>query len=326
MKPHRDKDFADFYNQLITDKEQLSADTFGFQSKHNAVYRSWLEHSPLPTLDGRPYPYGFLPIRFYKHHLVSSVPNENPEIIFESSGTSGQTPSRKPLYRTDFYKENSIDIFNRSFGLDLSKYRILALLPNYLERGNSSLVHMVQDWMSLSPDMEHGFYLRDYDRLVDMLHQDTPTLLIGVTYALIDLAPLIKEPLQDTLVIETGGMKGRAQNWIKSELHAYLREGLGCDIYSEYGMTELMSQAYTSGRQVFKPPAQMSILVRDETDPLSLSSSGRGALNIIDLANQDTVSFIATDDVGYVHDDGSFEILGRLDQSEARGCSQLYFM
>ncbi len=325
MKPHRDKEFAEFYQRLSTDKEELRAEVFAYQSEHNPVYRSWLEYSPLPTLDGRPYPYGFLPISFYKYHLVSSVSDEEPAVIFESSGTSGQTPSRNPLYRPDFYKENSIDIFNRSFGRDLSEYRILALLPNYLERGNSSLVHMVRDWMSISPDVGHDFFLHDFDRLVEVLHQDTPTLLIGVTYALIDLVGHLDKPLENTLIIETGGMKGRAQNWTKSELHAYLREGLGCDIYSEYGMTELMSQAYTRSQQVIVPPAQMSILVRDETDPLSLSSSGRGALNIIDLANQDTVSFIATDDLGYLHADGSFEILGRLDQSEVRGCSQMYF-
>ncbi len=320
------QDFAEFYSLLTRNPEKLLTDIQKFQSEKCKVYTKWLANSPYPSLDGVTLPFSFLPIRFYKNHLISSVPDVTPELIFESSGTSGQTPSRNPLFRPDFYKKNSIHIFNESFGRPVTDFRILALLPHYLERGNSSLVHMVQDWMNASPIPGHNFFMHDTDGLLKSLAEDIPTLLLGVTYALIDLVPHISTPLSNCTVIETGGMKGRAENWTKTELHNFLHKGLGCEIYSEYGMTELMSQAYMKRGERFFPPPQIRVMIREETDPLTLHGTGRGGLNIIDMANMDTLSFIATDDLAYVHEDGSFEILGRLDQSDVRGCSQMYFL
>ncbi len=326
MSPFLENDFQNFEKAVQSDWWSYAQRTFDYQSEQNMTYRSWLSHARLPYLDGEVYPFGFMPISFFKRHQISSVPEQTPVQVFTSSGTSGVEPSRNPLYRPDFYRQNTLDIFENYFDRPVRDYRILALLPSYLERDSSSLVHMVHDWMSESPVEGHSFYLHDKDALQTDLRQEVPTILIGVTYALIDLVESIDFDIPHCLVIETGGMKGRADERTKSELHSYLHEGLGAEIYSEYGMTELMSQAYMSRGDRFRPPAQMRVLVRDEDDPLSLHSSGRGALNIIDLANMDTASFIATDDLGVVYDDGSFEVLGRIDAAEVRGCSQMYFL
>lgn len=318
-------DFVDFRNDVNLDFGATAQKVYRYQYDNCYVYRKWVEHSPAPKLDGQIYPYRFLPISFFKSQPITSLPEEKAPVIFRSSGTTDSIRSQLPLYRPEFYKQNTIEIFQKYFGKPISDFRILALLPGYLRRDDSSLVHMVREWMEVSPQAGHGFFLHQTEQLLEELNSSQPTLLIGVTFALIELAEKIKFPLKNTLVIETGGMKGKGEEWTKSELHEFLHTKLGSEIYSEYGMTELLSQGYMKRGEHFLPASTMRVLVRDENDPLNIRSTGRGAINIIDLADMDTVSFIATDDLGYVHEDGSFEILGRLDSSEIRGCSQMYF-
>ncbi len=318
-------DFTDFKTRLEQNRDTLEQEIYAYQVSQNLVYKNWVQNTPRPRLEDGPLSRAFLPISFYKTQKISSLLSVEPSVVFESSGTTGQVTSKSPLYRPKFYRQNSLDIFERSIGSPVTDYRILALLPHYLKRQNSSLVHMVADWMAVSPQSGHAYYMHDTEALLETLKDRRPTLLIGVTYALIDLVPEVLEPLDHCIVIETGGMKGRSENWTKPQLHEYLEQGLGAQVYSEYGMTELMSQAYMKSGGRFYPPPQLRFYIREETDPLSLHRQGRGALCVMDLANMDTCSFIATDDLAYLYEDGSVEILGRLDEAEVRGCSQLYF-
>ncbi len=326
MSSFLENDFRLFISEIENQEGDYAQKVFAFQSESNKTYRSWLNHTSRPKLNQDAFPYSFLPISFFKNQNISSVHDISPTETFTSSGTTSHTPSRHPLYRPDFYRQNSLYIFEKYFKKSIADFRILALLPSYLERKSSSLVHMVQDWMDFSPQLGHAFFLHDMDGLLATLRDEVPTLLIGVTYALLDLAQIIDFPLAHCLVIETGGMKNTGREWTKSELHQYLYEKLGTEVYSEYGMTELLSQSYMKRGERFQAPPQMKILIRDEDDPLTIRTSGRGAINIIDLANMDTISFIATDDLGLLYPDGSFEILGRIDAAEVRGCSQLYFL
>jgi phenylacetate-coenzyme A ligase PaaK-like adenylate-forming protein len=250
-----------------------------------------------------------------------------PEIIFESSGTTGQTPARHFVKHLGIYRESFVKGFEFFYG-SIEDYCILGLLPAYLERTGSSLVWMVQEWMRISKHPENGFYLYDFEILREILlkleSRKQRTLLIGVSFALLDFAEKYSMQLSHTIVMETGGMKGRREEITREELHQILKEKLGVTrIHSEYGMTELLSQAYSMGEGKYQPVPWMKMLLRDEDDPLTLRQSGEGLLNIIDLANRYSCSFISTDDVAKLSEDGSFEILGRMDNSDIRGCSLL---
>ncbi|MER3463431.1 MAG: acyl transferase [Chitinophagaceae bacterium] len=268
----------------------------------------------------------FLPISFFKSHKII-VYNNTVDTIFESSGTIGMTPSRHYVHKQEVYEQSFRQCFQQFYGAP-NQYCILGLLPSYLERGNSSLVYMVKDLIEESNHKLSGFYLHDFDQLHITLkqleEQNQPTILIGVTYALLDFAEAFPVPLKNTIIMETGGMKGRKKELIRSEVHAILQNAFSLEaIHSEYGMTELLSQAYAKKEGTFFTPKWMKVFIRDEDDPLSMSNRGTGGINIIDLANIYSCSFIATEDVGKLHADKSFEVLGRIDYSDIRGCSLL---
>ena len=257
----------------------------------------------------------------------------NPEVIFESSGTTGANTSRHLVKSAALYKSSFLKGFNLFYG-NPSQWCILALLPGYLERSNSSLVYMVNELILKTRNEGSGFYLNEHDKLYQALVKneimERPTLLIGVTYALLDFAEKYSLKLQNTLVMETGGMKGKREELTREAVHEELKNNLGLSvIHSEYGMTELLSQAYSKGEGRFFCPPWMKVLTREYNDPFSISSASKdkkpvsGLINIIDLANIYSCSFIATDDVGRLHGNNSFEVMGRRDTSDLRGCSLL---
>jgi Acyl-protein synthetase, LuxE len=267
-----------------------------------------------------------LPIDFFKTHAIYTG-SECPSFYFESSGTTQDIVSKHFVKDLNVYEESFTECFQQFFGVPYD-YCILGLLPNYLERQHSSLVYMTQHLIQASKDARSGFYLYDFEKLnhtLAMLEKEQKkTILIGVSFALMDFVDAYPQLLKQTIVVETGGMKGRKQELTKPALHAYLANGFGVEsIHSEYGMTELLSQAYSKGEGIYICPPWMKVLVADESDPTALSTSGRGVLHIIDLANHHSCAFIATEDIGIVHPDGSFEVIGRLDQSSRRGCSLL---
>jgi hypothetical protein len=267
-----------------------------------------------------------LPISFFKTHTVTSTQFEA-ETVFESSGTTKTQTSRHLVKDLSLYRKSFIDAFTLFYG-NISDWCILGLLPSYLERQHSSLVMMVDELIRLGGHPASGFYLDEHEKLSQTLAQlemaRQKTLLIGVTFGLLDFAASHPQQLQHTIVMETGGMKGRRKELTRAEVHRLLSDGLGVkQVHSEYGMTELLSQAYSNGNGRFICPPWMKLLVRDEEDPLSIKESGRGILQVIDLANRYSCSFIATEDVGMVYEDGSFEVWGRLDNSDIRGCSLL---
>ncbi len=268
----------------------------------------------------------FLPVSFFKNSAVKSG-EFIPEIVFESSGTTGTGPARHFVKHLRVYRESFVKGFELFYG-NIGNFCVIGLLPAYLERTGSSLVYMVDELISLSGHDDSGFYLYDFERLYEVLlkmeKNKQRTLLIGVSFALLDFAEKYSMQLSHTIVMETGGMKGRRDEITRLELHQIIKQKLGVThVHSEYGMTELLSQAYSSGDGIYKPVPWMRALVRDEDDPLNIHSFGEGLLNIIDLANRDSCSFIATDDVAKLNKDGSFEVLGRLDNSDLRGCSLL---
>ncbi len=315
---------------LTPDKEALldvCLDSFRFQHTHNPVYRQWCELNRIDaagvkTLTGIP----ALPVSFFKSRTVTTT-SFAAETVFESSGTTQMQPSRHFVKDINLYRKSFLEAFALFYG-DVKNWCILGLLPSYLERQHSSLVMMVDELVKLSGHPQSGFYLDEHEKLSDTLQQlekrHQKTLLIGVTFGLLDFAAAFPQNLRHTIVMETGGMKGRRKELTRAEVHGLLSEGLGVEkIHSEYGMTELLSQAYSKGGGRFVCPPWMKILVRDEEDPLSVQETGRGILQVIDLANLYSCSFIATEDVGIVHEDGSFEVWGRLDNSDIRGCSLL---
>ncbi|MGB3091567.1 MAG: acyl transferase, partial [Chitinophagaceae bacterium] len=245
--------------------------------------------------------------------------------VFESSGTTGSINSKHQVKDLSLYEESFTRGFELFYGA-VSEWCVIGLLPSYLERKNSSLVYMVEKLIQLSGHSQSGFYLHEFDRLYETLaaleKKQQKTLLIGVTFALLDFAEKYSLPLQHTVVMETGGMKGRRKEMIRQEVHQLLKTAFQLPvIQAEYGMTELLSQAYSKVDGIFSSPPWMKILVRDEEDPFIVKRTGSGTINVIDLANFYSCSFIATDDVGKVHADGSFEVLGRIDGSDLRGCS-----
>ena len=273
----------------------------------------------------------FLPIEFFKTHAVGTDPAEwEPAEVFLSSGTTQQARSRHLVRDPALYRANAARIFEHSYG-PLTGWTFLALLPSYLEQGQSSLVAMVDDFARRSGQTQPAFFLHDHAALRAALaeaHQvpNRRILLFGVSYALLDFAAEAgpAPELQGLTVLETGGMKGRRREMIREELHRELQQAFGpAGIHSEYGMTELLSQAYSLGDGRFHCPAPLRVLLRDPSDPFSIGNRGNGAINVIDLANADSCAFIETKDLSRMHPDGSFEVLGRMDNSDVRGCNQM---
>ena len=304
----------------------LSLAVFKHQFKNNKVYRSFCDllfvhPSSISTIEEIP----FLPIQFFKSREVLSSLAEVQE-IFTSSGTTGSITSKHLVTDITLYKESYLKGFAHFYG-NIEEYTILALLPNYLEREGSSLVFMVADLIQKSKKPESGFYLDNMQelakKLIELDKTGQKTLLIGVSFALLDLIEMQQFNLKNTIIMETGGMKGRRKELVREELHAILKNGFGVtEIHSEYGMTELLSQGYSKGNGVFEIPPWMKILTRDTEDALSINASGKnGGINVIDLANYNSCSFIATQDLGKVHENGTFEIIGRFDNSDIRGCN-----
>jgi hypothetical protein len=300
-------------------------DVFRFQYDHNAVYRQWCtltgtDSATIKTLAGIP----ALPISFFKTHSVTTT-DFIPELVFESSGTTQAVQSRHLVKEAAVYRQSFITCFERFYG-PVQDWCILGLLPSYLERQHSSLVLMVDELIKLSGHPDNGFYLADHEKLANTLtkleSQQQKTLLIGVTFGLLDFAAAFRLTLHNTVLMETGGMKGRRKELTREEVHQVLSDSFGVSrVHSEYGMTELLSQAYSKGAGRFECPPWMRVLVRDEDDPLQVKTSGTGILQVIDLANIYSCAFIATEDLGRVYEDGSFEVWGRVDSSEMRGCS-----
>lgn len=315
MKP--DSSTANFTEKALT--------VFRHQAKHNTVYAQYISGincnvENVKSIADIP----FLPISFFKTHTVVTG-TDAIEKTFYSSGTTGLTRSKHHITAIKVYEKSFRDGFSHFFG-NIEDYTILALLPSYQEQENSSLVYMIQDLISLSKKEASGFYLENNEDLINTLlyleQKKQKTILIGVSYALLDLIEKHQFNLKHTLIMETGGMKGRQKELIKEALHKLLKVGFGVsEIHSEYGMTELLSQAYSIGT-FFRTPPWMKVLIREVEDPLSLLPVGKsGGINIIDLNNINSCSFIATQDLGKTHPDGSFEVLGRFDHSDIRGCN-----
>jgi phenylacetate-coenzyme A ligase PaaK-like adenylate-forming protein len=311
-------------NQKQFDKIALKV--FRYQYENNLVYREFCDFlktdvQKVKSIQQIP----FLPIQFFKSHAI--VSSTNPvQTTFTSSGTTGMITSKHLVTDVSIYEESYRKGFSQFYG-NIEDYVILALLPSYLEREGSSLIHMVDDLIQLSKQVESGFYLHNYEALIAKLIQldqaGQNVILIGVTYALLDLVEKHSFQLENTIIMETGGMKGKRKEMIREELHQQLCEGFGVNaIHSEYGMTELLSQAYSLGEGIFECPSWMQVLVRDTEDALSYVREGKtGGINVIDLANINSCSFIATQDLGKKYDNGSFEVLGRFDHSDIRGCN-----
>lgn len=306
----------------------LTLEVFDWQYHHNAVYREFCDYlNKNPDNVSRINEIPFLPITFFKSKSIITG-NGNPERIFTSSGTTGSEVSRHLVTDISVYENSFRKGFTYFYG-NIKDYAVLALLPSYLERQGSSLIYMAEDMIRQSEHPSSGFYLHNLDELAETLsrleEQNQPTILIGVSFALLDLIEKYQFDLKHTIVMETGGMKGRRKEMIRAELHEVLKIGFGVQhIHSEYGMTELLSQAYSKGNGVFDCPPWIQMLIRDTEDPLTILPDGKaGGINIIDLANINSCSFIATQDLGRKYPDGQFEVLGRFDDADIRGCNLL---
>jgi len=317
---------AVFNIQDQSDFKTCALQVFRHQFKNNAIYRSfcdllYIHSSDVKEVEEIP----FLPIQFFKSHAVLSSTQAVQE-TFTSSGTTGSSVSKHMVTDLSWYTKSYTKGFEHFYG-PLEEYTVLGLLPNYLERDGSSLIYMVDDFIKKSNKPASGFYLNNLTELSKTLialdKKGEKVLLIGVTFALLDLIERQQFKLQNTIIMETGGMKGRRKEIIRNELHEILCAGLGVSkIHSEYGMTELLSQGYSSGDGVFDCPPWMKILARDTEDALTMVGSNKtGGLNVIDLANYNSCSFIATQDLGKVDNNGRFEVLGRFDHSDIRGCN-----
>jgi hypothetical protein len=306
----------------------LALEAFSYQYENIEVYRRFCNHrgiqpSSVQSIEQIP----FLPVEFFKNHRI--IPEKlGSQLIFSSSGTTGAINSRHYVASRDIYHASLLKGFQLNYG-NPADYCILALLPSYLERKESSLVYMVRRLMDLGENKDNGFYLNNLRELFEKLTlqeiKGWKTILIGVSFALLDLAEKFPLPLKNTILMETGGMKGRRKELTRDELHNILKEAFELNtIHSEYGMTELLSQGYSSGKGLYSSPPWMKILVRDIYDPLRYIESGKaGGINVIDLANIYSCSFIETKDIGIMHADGKFEISGRFDYSDTRGCNLL---
>ncbi len=306
--------------------EEFTLELFRFQSKNNAIYQEYislLNISVDEVIHSSQVP--FMPISFFKEFEIRSVVGK-PSHTFTSSGTTGSIQSKHHIKDIHIYEKSFLTTFQHFYG-PIENYCILALLPSYLERQGSSLIYMAGRLIETSKHPESGFYLNEFEKLNTVLNklekQEQKTLLLGVSFALLDFAETFKPNLNHTVVMETGGMKGRRKEMIRAELHENLQRAFGVQhIHSEYGMTELLSQGYSKGNGVFNCPSWMRILTRDTEDALSILPKGRaGGINVVDLANINSCSFIATQDLGRVFENQSFEIIGRFDNSDIRGCN-----
>jgi phenylacetate-coenzyme A ligase PaaK-like adenylate-forming protein len=304
----------------------LALEIFRYQSEYNKIYRKYLNILKInPHKISNPAEIPFLPVELFKSHKIIAG-SDSPEIKFESSGTTGTLKSKHWIIDPELYISSLTGCFNLFYGSP-EKYCILALLPSYLERKNSSLVYMVNRLIQMSKHESSGFYLNNLSELSETLKRleskEQPVILIGVSFALIRLAEKFPNKLASTIVMETGGMKGMQEEMTRQELHGLLMEAFHVsEIHSEYGMTELLSQAYSKGHGLFQAPPWMRIMIRDTFDPCTYVPAGRsGGINIIDLANIYSCSFIATQDIGKLDSSGRFEVLGRFDNSDIRGCN-----
>lgn len=323
------KNWKDYFEiKTEEDFNQHCLDTYRFQSQHCKVYRDYIrllgkDKTSIRHFSNIP----FMPIEFFKTQQVIAD-GMSAEVTFSSSGTTGMVTSKHLVADVDVYEQTFRRIFADFYG-PLSDIAVLALLPSYLERNGSSLIYMVDDLMKQSKQPESNYFLYNhqelYDTLILLKNKGTKTILFGVTYALLDFIENYAFEFPELIIMETGGMKGKRKEMVKQEIHQLLEKAFAVNgIHSEYGMTELLSQGYSTGKGIFRLPKWMKILIRDTNDPLSLIPPHKtGGINVIDLANRYSCSFIATQDLGKVYQDGSFEILGRFDQSDIRGCNLL---
>ncbi len=308
--------------------DEVALQVFRYQAENCIIYKEFIaglniDPAKVQAIDQIP----FLPIEFFKTHAILSS-SDHVEVVFTSSGTTGITTSSHFVTDVSWYIESFRSAFRLFYGA-IENYTILALLPSYLEREGSSLIYMADDLIKQSNNLDSGFFLYNHDELYHRLKKQQeaqkPTLLIGVTFALLDFVESYSLNFPELKVMETGGMKGRRKEMIREELHEQLWRGFGVDrIHSEYGMTELLSQGYSKGDGIFNCPPWMKVITRDTNDPMTLLNNGTtGGINVIDLANINSCSFIATQDLGKVYADNSFEVLGRFDNSDIRGCNLL---
>lgn len=311
-----------------TEFNEIAIDIFRYQATNNPVYKQYIDILKVDQSQIKSYrAIPFLPIQFFKSQDIITD-GKSPEITFSSSGTTGMITSQHLVADVNLYIESFRKNFELFYG-NVEDMAIVALLPSYLERSGSSLIYMVDDLIKRSNNSESGYFLYNhqdlFNTLVSLRDKGKKTVLFGVTYALLDFVENFNLDFPELIVMETGGMKGKRKEMIREELHKILCEGFHVEsIHSEYGMTELLSQGYSKGNGLFHTPPWMKILIRDTNDPLSLLDNKKtGAINVIDLANYYSCSFIATQDLGKFHQDGSFEILGRFDNSDIRGCNLL---
>ena len=314
----------DLYPSNEESFEKIALNLFHRQAESNPVYKAYLtalgvERSAIQRIGDIP----FLPVTFFKTHQVITG-DWKPESIFTSSGTTGQEVSRHLIPSVSFYLRHSQKIFEETFG-PLTEWHVLCLLPSYLERTGSSLVKMADHFIKESKSPFSGFYLNNLDRLANQLLElkgKGKVLLLGVSFALVDLAEQFELDLSHCTVMETGGMKGRRLEIIREELHEILRKNLNISVvYSEYGMTELLSQAYSTGEGIYRCPASMALVIKEINDPFGTDYHTSGRINIVDLANVHSCAFIETQDLGRIRQNRHFEVLGRLDNSDVRGCN-----
>ncbi|MFT4060788.1 MAG: acyl transferase [Edaphocola sp.] len=317
---------GDWFSYITqNDFETCAWAAFAHQYEHCDIYRQYVDALKIaPGKVEKTEQIPFLPISFFKTHKVTGG-HFRPELVFESSGTTGMANSKHWVKDAGLYRQSFLNGFRQFYGQP-SDYIFLCLLPSYLERGNSSLVYMADALIKMSGDEKSGFYLNEWASLAATLqslrHGKKKVVLLGVTFALLDFAEKYPMDLGGAIVMETGGMKGRREEWTRAQVHRFLKDKWHLDaVHSEYGMTELLSQAYAHKDGIFAAAATMRVYVRDESDPFDVQPQGSGILNVIDLANIDACSFIATDDIAKIYADGSFEVLGRLDNSALRGCS-----
>jgi hypothetical protein len=325
----REKFIHELYKINESNFNIKALEVFNYQYKHNPVYRRYadlIKKTPgnVNSITNIP----FLPVTFYKSEKVLSGEQEAKRCFYSSGTTEKASRSKHYLVDPVLYEQTFTEIFTRRYG-KISDYILLALLPSYQENQDSSLLYMVDHLIKKTGSEHSAFISTDFEAFLTKLpvyrKQKKKLLLIGVAYALLELAEQFKPDLSDFIIMETGGMKGRREEMVKSEMHEFLKSSLNVsEIQSEYGMTELLSQAYSSSGGIFECPSWMKVLIRQVNDPFDISTNGRGALNIIDLANIDSCAFIEIQDLGILHENGRFEILGRMDNSELRGCNLLY--
>lgn len=308
--------------------EEMALSVFQFQAKNNPVYQSFVKHLGIEadlvdSISDIP----FLPIEFFKTQEIISDTSKVAQQVFSSSGTTGMQPSLHYVTDITWYEASFKKAFQQFYG-DIKDYIVLALLPSYLERNGSSLIYMCEHLIQESDSELSGFYLNEFEKIKTIIEENAGNkkiLLIGVTYALLDFAEQFPFHASNCIIMETGGMKGRRKEMLREEVHSILTKAFQVtDIHSEYGMTELLSQAYSSGKGIFRTPPWMKVLIRETNDPFSYQKYEKsGGINIIDLANINSCSFIATQDLGKLYPDERFEVLGRFDHADVRGCNLL---